>query len=65
MVDLTGARVVDVKEHHKSALGTELIDVAGGGVWNELHVGLVNRSKAANRRAIKHLAYGEEFFIHG
>ena len=62
-VDLTVARVVDVEQHDQGLLGAEGIEVGGGHIWDELHVGLVDRSEATDRRTIEELTVNEELLV--
>ena len=45
-------------------LGEERIDHRGGGIGHELHVRLVDRLPAGDRRAVEHDAVGESLFVH-
>ena len=62
-VDLAVTWVVDVEDHHQSALGPEGVDICGGDVRDQLKVRFVDGLEPTNRRAIEELTDGEEFFI--
>ena len=59
-VGLAGERVDDREVHDERLLGPERVEVGARRVGDELHVGLVDRLEAADRRAVEHLAVGEE-----
>ncbi len=63
MIQLAIARVVDVKVHDQSLLNPEWVFPGSCHVWNQLHVTLVNRGEAANRRCIEQLSVCEELFV--
>ncbi len=64
-VDLAGAGVVDVEQHHQRLGFTELVEIRGGHIRDQLHVGFVDAGEAPDRRAVEELAVGEERLIDG
>ncbi len=62
-VDLAVAGVVDVEDHDERPLGAERVHICRRDVGDELHVRLVDRGEAANRRAVEELADGEELLV--
>ena len=64
-VRLVGVRVDDGEVDVQRLLRPERVDVRGRHVRDELHVGLVDRLEPADRRAVEHLAVGEEVRVEG
>ena len=64
VIALQGTRFKDVATDNQGRIGEERINHCGGCVWHQHHVGFVNAFPAANRGAVKHFAFFEEFSIH-
>ncbi len=62
-VDLAVARVVDVEEHDERLRLAERVEVGGGDIRDELHVGLVDVREAADRRTVEQLTDREELLV--
>lgn len=61
---LAGCEFKDVATDNQGRIGEERVNHCGGCVWHQHHVGFVNAFPAANRGAVKHFAFFEEFSIH-